>query len=338
MVATLTAIVLMSFSVACNSDPAPEPESEVAPRASEAESALTERPSIDATNAFYYYADVDAAWRFYTEILGLQTVADFGFAKILRVAPTSYLTLVDAERGMHSADEPKTATLALVTDEVEGWYEYLTGAGVPTRGEFQPATGRPHVGFVAIDPEGYFLEFERFEPHPENERLLPALERLQPLYPGSGPGVDPDLSVDSRRPPELGIRATILWLYYRDTAAANRFYTEILGAGPIVDQGWAWAHQVSGSGFIGVVDSERGLHQATDDKGVTVSLVVDDIDAWFEYMKDVAGFEFRSAEIGDESGRVRTFVGYDPEGYFLEWDTFVDVEGNEEIRRYLRRQ
>lgn len=285
-------------------------------------------PSIDATNAFYYYADVDAAWRFYTEILGLQTVADFGFAKILRVAPTSYLTLVDAERGMHSADEPKSATLALVTDEVEGWYEYLAAADVPMRAEFQPAADRPHVGFVAVDPEGYFLEFERFEPHPENERLLPALERLQPLYP------EPD--ADTRRPAELGIRATVQWLYYRDTEAANRFYTAILGEGPIVDQGWAWAYQTSDSGFLGIVDGKRGLHQATDEKGVTFSLLVDDVDAWFEYMQGADGFEPRSEEIGDESGRVRTFVGYDPEGYFLEWDTFLDVEGNEELLRQLR--
>ena len=83
---------------------------------------------------------------------------------------------------------------------------------------------------------------------------------------------------------------------------------------------------------------ERGLHQATDDKGVTVSLVVDDVDAWFEYMKGAAGFKLRSEEVGDESGHVRVFDGYDPEGYFLEWDTFLDVEGNEELLRQLRRE
>ncbi len=67
-------------------------------------------------------------------------------------------------------------------------------------------------------------------------------------------------------------------------------------------------------------------------------MFVDDVDAWFEYMKGAAGFELRSEEIGDESGRVRVFVGYDPEGYFLEWDTFLDVEGNEELLRQLRRE
>ena len=54
-------------------------------------------PDIKATNAFYYYEDVDAAWAFYTDVLGLETAADFGFAKIMRVAEASYLTLVNAE-------------------------------------------------------------------------------------------------------------------------------------------------------------------------------------------------------------------------------------------------
>ena len=94
--------------------------------------------------------------------------------------------------------------------------------------------------------------------------------------------------------------------------------------------------EADGVGAELVVDEQRGLHNATDDKGVTVALFVDDIEAWFDTMKTVADFEFRSDSIGDESGRVSTFVGYDPENYFLEWDTFLDVEGNEELLRRLR--
>ena len=229
---------------------------------------------------------------------------------------------------MHGADEPKTVTLALVTDEVEAWYDHLSAAGVPMRAEFTPSEGRPHVGFVAIDPEGYLLEFERFEPHQENERLLPALAELEPLYPGAG--------ANDNRPAELGVRATVLWLYYRDTAGANDFYTRLLGAGPIVDQGWAWGYLTSSSGLLGIVDEQRGLHRATDDKGVTVSLIVDDVEAWFTYAQELEGFTFRNEEIGDESGRVRVFVGYDPENTFLEWDTFLDVEGNEQLTPLLR--
>lgn len=287
-------------------------------------------PRIEASNAFYYYEDVDAAWAFYTDVLGVETAADYGFAKILRIAPASYLTLVDAAEGMHSAEEPKTATLAIVTDEVEAWFEYLNAAGVPMRadlGEVDPAAA--HVGFVAIDPEGYFLEFERFQPHPENELLMPVLDAIEPLYPGRG-------ALDSR-PAALGIRATVQWLYFRDTSATNSFYERLLGEPAMVDQGWAWMFPVSTTGFLGVVDGERGLHQATDDKGVTMSFIVDDIEAWFEHLGSVEGFRWRTEDIGDESGRVRVVVGYDPEGYYLEWDEFLPVSDNETLAGQLDR-
>ncbi len=284
-------------------------------------------PGVLATNAFLYYDDLDAAWDFYTQMLGLETAADYGFAKILRVASDAYLTLVDAERGMHSSDEPKSVTVAFVTEQVEGWYEHLAAAGVPMRAEFEPGDGRPHDGFVAIDPEGYFLEFERFNPHPENERLLPVLERGEPLFPVVGR--------TTTRPRELGVQAMVIWLYYRDLEGAQRFYEDSIGLDLIVDQGWAKVYPASRTGFIGLVDGARGLHAATDEKAVTVALFTDDVDEWFEHMRGRPGFELRTPEILDESGRVRVFVGYDPEGYFLEWDTFLDVEGNERLLELL---
>ena len=154
-------------------------------------------PEIAATNAFYYYRDVEAAWEFYTRTLGFATVADYGFAKILQVGPTSYLTLVDETEGMHSSSEPKSVTMAVISEEVEGWWDYLSGLGVEMRAglgneEGVVEEGRPHDGFVAIDPEGYFLEFERFNPHPENEHLLPVLKGSRHSFPQgqeTAPGV-----------------------------------------------------------------------------------------------------------------------------------------------------
>jgi catechol 2,3-dioxygenase-like lactoylglutathione lyase family enzyme len=275
-------------------------------------------PDIQATNAFYYYRDVEAAWAFYTDVLGLETVADFGFAKIMRVAGASYLTLVDAERGMHSADEPKSVTLAIVTEQVEEWWEYLSGQGVEMRGDFNYREGQAHDGFVAIDPEGYLLEVERFNPHEENVDLMPILDAVEPITTSHG----------------LTIQGTVFWLYYASLPPNEAFYERLLGVDLLVDQGWAKVYQASSTGFVGLVDGSRGLHQATEEKGVTISFVTGDIDAWVERVR-AQGLETRSAEIGDESGRVRTFVAYDNEGYFLEWDTFLDVEGNERLMELL---
>ena len=284
-------------------------------------------PSLLATNGFYYYKDVEAAWAFYRDILGFETAADYGFAKIMRVASSTYLTLVDVAQGMHNADEPKSVTLAMVTDEVQGWYDYLTGAGVAIHKGYTPKPGSNHDGFVALDPEGYFLEFEIFNPHPENEALLPVLADIQPLYTGLG-----------SRPAELGIRSTVMWLYYKDMDRMMRFYEGLFGVDLMVDQGWAKVYQMAGSGFIGLVDGKKGLHETAPEKCVTVSFFTDDVDGWFARASAQDGLKLRHNEVGDESGKVRIFVGYDPEGYFLEWDTFVPDEANATLLKMLNNQ
>lgn len=289
---------------------------------------------ILATNAFYYYADLQGAWDFYSTVLGFETVADYGFAKILRVAPTSFLTLVDEERGMHSSSEPKSVTLAIVTDEVEEWWEYLSRMEVPMRSPLgEVGTGRPHDGFVAVDPEGYLLEFERFNPHPENELLLPVLREQEPLYVTDGAEVTP--GIVTTRPSELGVQATVLWLYYQDLEAIQAFYREALGREIIVDQGWAKVFPTSHSGYIGFVDGQRGLHSATEEKAVTVSFFTGELEGWFEHLHGVPGFTFRTGELTPEGDFVQTFVGYDPEGYYLEWDTFLNVPSNRRLLTVL---
>lgn len=311
-VPTVLAVLLAAVAACGPSDADPAGEAAVA-----SESAVAV-PDIQATNAFYYYRDLDAAWAFYTDVLGLETVADFGFAKILRVAQASYLTLVDEAEGMHSADEPKSVTLAIVTEQVEEWWEYLSGQGVEMRADFNYREGQAHDGFVAIDPEGYFLEVERFNPHEENVDLMPVLDGVESITTAHG----------------LTIQGIVFWLYYRELAPNEAFWERLLGVDLLVDQGWAKVYQASPTGFIGLVDGARGLHQATEEKGVTISFLTSDLDGWVERVR-AQGLETRSEEVGDESGRVRTFVAYDDEGYFLEWDTFVDVAENARLLETL---
>lgn len=285
---------------------------------------------IKANNAFLYYDDVEAATTFYSQTLGLRIAADYGFAKIVQVAPTSYLTLVDAAEGMHSTDEPKSVAIALITDQLDEWYAYLVEQGLEMRYEFDPVDGRPHDGFVTYDPEGYYLEFERFNAHAENELFMPLLEGTETLY--------PDTDQETTVPEGLGIKATVLWLYYQDTAGALAFFEDKLGLEKIVDQGWAWIYQTSPSGYIGPVDETRGMHSYSEQKAVTVSFFTDDIDGWHSYVTETDAFELRETEIHpDEQGRFRAFVGYDPEGYFLEFDTFLEHELNVRLLESLGR-
>jgi catechol 2,3-dioxygenase-like lactoylglutathione lyase family enzyme len=149
-------------------------------RAVQAREAPMSRPAnlgVRANIVFLYYKDVPAAQRFYEDVLGLSLTVDQGFAKIYQVSPTSFVGLVDESQGLHRASDAKPVTVSFVTDQVDAWYAYLKSKGVKIRGEVRDATRHPTRGFVAIDPEGYFLEFETFLEHEQNARIRAALAR-----------------------------------------------------------------------------------------------------------------------------------------------------------------
>lgn len=278
-----------------------------------------------ASNVFFYYEDLDAATAFYTQVMGFRVVADYGSAKIMQVAHKSFITLVDHEAGMHSADEPKTTAIAIVTDQLDEWWDYIQTQGVEMRStEYNPVPGRAHHGFVAIDPEGYFLEFERFNPHPENERFMPVLDATETLF----------ASANSNVPGGLGFKATVVWFYYKDMEGIQRFYEDTLGFDLIVDQGWAKVYPIGPTGYFGLVDEQRGMHNFTETKAVTLSLITADVDGWFDYIVNNPEVEFLSEEISDTE-RYRAFIAFDPEGYFLEWDVFKPVRENVELLKAI---
>ena len=286
-------------------------------------------PGIAANLVFFYYRDLPEAQRFYEEILGLDRILDYGFASIHRAGPTSYLGLVDGESGMHTPEEPKSVTLSFITAEVDGWYEHLESRGVEMRHPLRDATRHPTRGFVALDPEGYFLEFETFLEHPQNTELLPLLGAHPALYPGDSSGPEA-----SGRPSRLGVQGTVFWLYYKDVPEARRFYEREMGLALVVDQGFAKVYSCSGAGFIGLVDESQGLHRFSEEKAVNVAFITPSVDLWFERFQS-AGIPIK-VPLGDaEQGLVRAFVALDPAGYFLEFNWFNPGPENEKILSVL---
>lgn len=274
-------------------------------------------PEISATNAFYYYADVDAAWAFYRDTLGFETVVDYGFAKILRMARDSYITVVAAESGMHSTDEPKTVTLTLVTEQLPGWYERLKAAGVSIRSDID---GPPESSFDIADPEGYAIRFQRADVH----AAVPAIASLSSLHVSDG-----------ERPLELGVVASIFSIYFEDLGTIRPFYEGLIGVQKA--RGDTPLYQVAGSGFIELIEGGDELHRPTEENGVTLSFFTDHVDAWHARAAGWPGLTLRHETVVGESGLVRVFVAYDPGGYFLEWDTFLDREENTRLLELLGR-
>ncbi len=283
---------------------------------------------IRANNLFLYYKDLEKAGDFYSKTLGMEQVGDYGMALIFRMTLDSYLILVDANAGMHTAEEPKTVALALLTEQLEEWYTYLKGENVEFKYEYQPEEKSAHDGFVVVDPEGYLLEFEKFNQHPENERFVPILTQNKTTTIHS----DHEHTV----PDGLGIHSTITWLYYKDVLAMQHYYQDIFGLEMVADQGWTKIYRASNTGFLAIVDERRGMHSFTEKKAVNVGFIIDDVIPWFAYAKENKLFKLYDEELGiDPETRYKSFVGFGPEGYYIEFDRFYPHEDNTLLLKYL---
>ncbi len=281
------------------------------------------RPDIIATNAFYYYHDVETAWIFYRDTLGLETVVDYGFAKILRLADSSYLTVVQADEGMHSADEPKNVTLHLITDELNRWHEYAVQQGMQI--EYDAATSDDSLGdsFVTFDAEGYRLRFVRYNPHPDHSSFVESFANAAPVSSmASGPG-------------DMSIRATVFAVYYKDVGDVQSFFEGLFDVTSAGALNGVPLYQLASSGFVSLEKYSDDVPTSPGENGVTLSFLTTDVDAWFDRASAWPGFELRTPEVFDESGLVRVFVGYDPTGIFLEWDTFLDLPENDALLNHL---
>jgi hypothetical protein len=281
------------------------------------------RPDIVATNAFYYYDDVEAAWSFYRDTLGLETVIDYGFAKILRLADASYLTLVDAAEGMHSADEPKIVTLHLVTDQLGRWHTHFLRAGKQIEyGGAGVQDGVPN-SFVIHDTGGYALRFIRYTPNPGHVSYVDSFAYAPPVASTAG------------NAGEMSIRATAFSVYYNDAEEVRPFFEALFDIEPVGLLDGSPLYQLSGSGFVSLENYDGPSLSSQGENGMTLSIFTSDVDAWFDRASKWPGFELRTPGVVDESGLVRVFVGYDPAGIFLEWDTFLDLPENRALLEYL---
>ena len=279
-----------------------------------------------------YYKNYDEATNFYGDILGFKNVFEFpDFATIFQTTKTTFITVVnDNGRGMHSSDEPKTIAIALVTDQVDGWYQYALSQDLNIKNPPKPLADNPHHAFLVTDPGGYILEFEHFADHPENKEFVPLLNNSENIYGAKG----------SQRPDNLAFKASIYWLYHSNEEEAEAFYQEVMGLKMIVKQSFSDILTSSPTGYIGLVEDGIGIHNATHEKAVNVGFMTNSAQAWFDYLKEQPTFSLRTEELyheqdGQGNNLIDIVIGYDPDNYFIEIDEFLDSELNRKIRNSL---
>jgi catechol 2,3-dioxygenase-like lactoylglutathione lyase family enzyme len=140
--------------------------------------ASTSRPEhlgIKANIYWLYYDDLEGAKEFYESVLGLDPLTDEGFSDVYASSPSSFIGLVGPTGGLRPPTKVKAVNVGFFTKEIEDWYRYLSDRGVVMREPLDEIEEGLVHAFVAFDPEGYFLEFDKFLDDERNHKLLEIL-------------------------------------------------------------------------------------------------------------------------------------------------------------------
>ena len=116
--------------------------------------------AVDLAITFFYYRDVDAAIRFYEDVMGFELAIDQGWSKIFRIGGAAHVGLVDEARGMHKSAPEKPVQLCIRVPDVDAWYDYAKVKGVANLSKLFVNDKLGIRAFVFDDPEGYQIEVQ----------------------------------------------------------------------------------------------------------------------------------------------------------------------------------
>ena len=117
------------------------------------------RPAISHQITFLYTRDIATTAHFYEQVMGFELVIDQGDCKIYRVTESALVGF--CERAT-SPNEPTGIIFTLISEDVDGWYAYLTGQGVDY--ETPPTLNEKYQIYHSFlrDPNGYLIEIQKF--------------------------------------------------------------------------------------------------------------------------------------------------------------------------------
>ncbi len=121
------------------------------------------------------------------------------------------------------------------------------------------------------------------------------------------------------------VQSQITFLYYDDLVPVVDFYERVLGFELVEDQQWAKIYRTTGNAFVGLVDGKRGFRKPLADSAVLVTLVVNDVLAWYAHLKARGVKILREPKVYEEI-QVHCFFFEDPGGYAYEVEQFLKPE------------
>lgn len=119
--------------------------------------------------------------------------------------------------------------------------------------------------------------------------------------------------------PQIG--SHVVFQYYKDMAAAERFYGETMGLKKTFDQKWVKMFQITPHSYVGLVEDGKGYYPApAATPAVMLSIESTDLEGWYQRLKQ--GKANFLKELGTPSGNsdtpVNSILFKDPGGYTVE--------------------
>jgi catechol 2,3-dioxygenase-like lactoylglutathione lyase family enzyme len=122
--------------------------------------------------------------------------------------------------------------------------------------------------------------------------------------------------------PHPQIEQQITFFYTHNLNASIKFYEEMLGFELWLDQGTCRIYTVTGSGYLGLCQtSEISTPSADKQSSVIFTLVTQQVDEWFEYLKE-RGIKFEKPPTLNEKYNIYHCFLRDPSGYLIEIQRF----------------
>ena len=119
------------------------------------------------------------------------------------------------------------------------------------------------------------------------------------------------------------ITAGVPFFYYSDLREAADWYQNKLGLELLTDKEWVVIFRLNEASYVGLVNATGGSLAPTENKGALLSIETQDLEGWWDKLKDVEGINVvHGIEIGAQ-GMVQEFRVQDPGGYIVEFYRWV---------------
>lgn len=121
---------------------------------------MTTRPAITHNITFTYTTDLPAASRFFSDVLELELAVDQGACHIFKLTDTSFIGVCDLPDRPY---EQAGLTITIVSDDVDGWHDFLTSKGVAFVRDPDHSDRFGVYSSLFLSPDGYRIEIQRFD-------------------------------------------------------------------------------------------------------------------------------------------------------------------------------